>query len=160
MPCTDMRSTSPRGTVRYVRMVVPLRLNVYRHPKIIEDEKAIEVVLRLEETSRPAAGTDDNGRRFTVTAIGSRLSSDHRRATMTPTSIAVGNTVTVPPATEQQLSSGVRRSRRSSSDVAGNDHMVVVVPTQTTTNPQYLPHLEAIEEILPGLRSGLPGSRE
>jgi hypothetical protein len=155
-----MQSTLPRGNVRHVQIVVPLRLNVPRHPKIIEDEKAIEVVLRLEETSRPAAGTDDNGRRFTVTAIGSRLSSDHRRATVTSTSIAVGNTVTVPPATEQRLSSEVRRSRRSSSDVANGDHTVVIMPTQTTTNPQYLPHLEAIEETLPGLRSGLPGSGE
>jgi hypothetical protein len=160
MPCTSMRSTSPRGNVCHVQIVVPLRLNVSRHPKIIEDEKAIEVVLRLEEISRPTAGTNDNGRRFTVTAIGSRLSSDHRRATVTLASIAVGDTVTVPPATEQRLSSEVRRSRRSSSDVAGSDHVVVVVPTQTITNPQYLPHLEAIEETLLGLRSGLPDSHE
>ena len=155
-----MQNTLPKGNIRHVQIVVPLRLNVSRHPKIIEDEKAIEVVLRLEETSRPAAGTDDNGRRFTVTAIGSRLSSDHRRATVTSTSIAVGNTVTVPPATEQRLSSEVRRSRRSSSDVTGDDHAVVVVPTQMTTNPQYLPHLEAIEEILPGLRPGLSDDDE
>jgi hypothetical protein len=155
-----MQDTLPRGNLRHVQIAVPLTLNISRHPKIIEDEKAIEVVLRLEETLRPATDTDDNGRRFTVTAIGSRLSSDHKRATIASTSIAVGNTVTAPPATEQRLSSGVRRSRRSLSDVAGGDHVVVVVPTQTTTNPQYLPHLEAIEETLPGLHSGLAISGE
>ncbi|KAJ9112854.1 hypothetical protein QFC19_000409 [Naganishia cerealis] len=41
-----------------------------RHPKIIEDEKAIDVVLRLEEPNlQPSA----QGRRMTVAAIGSRL---------------------------------------------------------------------------------------
>jgi hypothetical protein len=155
-----MQDTLPRGIIRHVQIAVLLTLNISRHPKMIEDEKAIEVVLRLEETLRPPAATDDSGRRLTVTAIGSRLSSDHRRATIASTSIAVGNTVTAPSATEQRLSSEVRRSRGPSSDVAGGDHMVVVVPTQTTTNPQYLPHLEAIEEILPGLRSGLLDSGE
>jgi hypothetical protein len=128
-----------------------LTLNITRHPKIIEDEKAIEVVLRLEETSRPAAGTDDNGRRFTVTAIGSRLSSDHRRSTIASTSIAAGNNVTIPPATEQRRSSEVRRSRRASSDMAAGESADLVLPTRTITDTQYLPHLEAIEETLPGL---------
>jgi hypothetical protein len=52
-----------------------------RHPKIVEDEKAIEVVLRLEETA--PAGKDNaanngggGGRRLTVTTIGSRVSWD------------------------------------------------------------------------------------
>ncbi|KAJ9618940.1 hypothetical protein H2203_008756 [Taxawa tesnikishii (nom. ined.)] len=43
-----------------------------RHPKIIEDEKAIDVVLRLEE-SAPKAVEAGEGRRMTITAVGSRL---------------------------------------------------------------------------------------
>lgn len=55
-----------------------------RHPKVIEDEKAVAVVLSLEEESRAElesrGGLDqragvDRGRRFTVTAIGTNLSS-------------------------------------------------------------------------------------
>ena len=55
-----------------------------RHPKVIEDEKAVAVVLRLEEESyagvEKGEGLDqrasvDRGRRFTVTAIGTNLSS-------------------------------------------------------------------------------------
>lgn len=59
-----------------------------RHPKIIEDEKAVAVVLRLEEESysgadkassirgRPSVdNTFHRARRFTVTAIGTNLSS-------------------------------------------------------------------------------------
>ena len=41
-----------------------------RHPKIVEDEKAIDVVLRLED---PAASRTDGARRMTVTAIGSKV---------------------------------------------------------------------------------------
>jgi hypothetical protein len=47
-----------------------------RHPKIVEDEKAIEVVLRLEETAPAKDNSPNNGggggRRLTVTTIGSR----------------------------------------------------------------------------------------
>ena len=59
-----------------------------RHPKIIEDEKAVAVVLRLEEESHLGADKDasidgrarvDNtshpARRFTITAVGTNLSS-------------------------------------------------------------------------------------
>jgi hypothetical protein len=42
-----------------------------RHPKIVEDEKAIDVVLRLQETGPPTSS--GQGRRLTVTAIGSRM---------------------------------------------------------------------------------------
>jgi hypothetical protein len=130
-----------------------LTLNITRHPKIIEDEKAIEVVLRLEETLRPTAGVDDNGRRFTVTAIGSRLSSDHRRSTIASTSFTAGNDITIPPATKQRKSSEIRRhSRASSNNTANGDMEDLIVPAQIIGNSQYLPHLEAIEEILPGLR--------
>jgi hypothetical protein len=121
-------------------------LKISRHPKIIEDEKAIEVVLRLEETPRPTGGTDDNGRRFTVIAIGSRLSSDHRRSIMASTSIAAGNNITIPPATEQRKSSKARKSSMTSSDTASEDNVDLIVPTRTITNPQYLSHLEVIEE--------------
>jgi len=53
-----------------------------RHPKIVEDEKAIEVVLRLEETAPAKDNSPNNGggggggRRLTVTTIGSRVSWD------------------------------------------------------------------------------------
>lgn len=56
-----------------------------RHPKVIEDEKAVAVVLRLEEesysdtkTTADIAGQDSTGglaRRVTVTAVGTNLSS-------------------------------------------------------------------------------------
>ena len=59
-----------------------------RHPKIIEDEKAVAVVLRLEEESYPGVdkapsihgrpsldNTSHRARRFTVTAVGTNLSS-------------------------------------------------------------------------------------
>ena len=59
-----------------------------RHPKIIEDEKAVAVVLRLEEESFSSAdkaasihgrasvgSTSHRARRFTVTAVGTNLSS-------------------------------------------------------------------------------------
>ncbi|KAI4737331.1 hypothetical protein E4T50_12201 [Aureobasidium sp. EXF-12298] len=40
-----------------------------RHPKIVEDEKAVDVVLRMEEEKDTLA---DQGRRMTVTAIGAQ----------------------------------------------------------------------------------------
>ncbi|KAF2634718.1 hypothetical protein P280DRAFT_463075 [Massarina eburnea CBS 473.64] len=45
-----------------------------RHPKVIEDEKAVEVVVRLEEDA--AAKESGLGRRVTVRTIGSRVSAD------------------------------------------------------------------------------------
>lgn len=42
-----------------------------RHPRIIEDEKAVDVVLRMEEAS--SGNAEAGGRRMTVTAIGSQL---------------------------------------------------------------------------------------
>ncbi|OQN97248.1 hypothetical protein B0A48_16790 [Cryoendolithus antarcticus] len=43
-----------------------------RHPKIIEDEKAVEIVMRLEEHS---ATNPSQGRRLTIEAVGTRLVS-------------------------------------------------------------------------------------
>ena len=43
-----------------------------RHPKIIEDEKAVDIVLRMEESS-PTEAPKEGGRRMSVTAIGSQL---------------------------------------------------------------------------------------
>lgn len=45
-----------------------------RHPKVVEDEKAVEIVLRLEETTKSDLVNDpidptSQGRRMTVTAI-------------------------------------------------------------------------------------------
>ncbi|KAK4973276.1 hypothetical protein LTR66_011206 [Elasticomyces elasticus] len=56
-----------------------------RHPKIIEDERAVEVVLRLEETKPNLSEKDVRkiseagvtiGRRLTVTAVGARYSTE------------------------------------------------------------------------------------
>lgn len=68
-----------------------------RHPKVIEDEKAVAVVLRLEEeaystnekatilASRPSVdGASQIGRRFTVTAVGTNLSSVTQQAHQQP----------------------------------------------------------------------------
>ncbi|KAI6817667.1 glycosyl transferase [Hortaea werneckii] len=61
-----------------------------RHPKVIEDERAVEVVLRLEEQppspTRPSIG-ESQGRRMTVTAVGMRLGSAAPRPSLagTPT---------------------------------------------------------------------------
>src|SRR5690242_12026248 len=41
-----------------------------RHPKVIEDEKAVEVIVRLEETQMAGAG--GLGRRLTVRTVGAR----------------------------------------------------------------------------------------
>jgi len=125
------------------------KLIVLRHPKIIEDEKAIEVVLRLEETSRSTTGTNDNGRRFTVTAVGSRLGPDHRQSIVAATSIAAGDNITKPPATEQRQSSEARRSSRATLETAASEDVNLAVPTRTITDPQYTTHLEAIEEMHP-----------
>ena len=51
-------------------------LTSIRHPKVIEDEKAVEVILRLEEQKMAASAQPEQGRRMTVTAVGSRLSQD------------------------------------------------------------------------------------
>ncbi|KAL8669747.1 MAG: hypothetical protein Q9168_005675 [Polycauliona sp. 1 TL-2023] len=64
-----------------------------RHPKVIEDEKAVAVVLRLEEAAyskneqdvilanRPGLDSASQiGRRFTVTAVGTNLSSVTQQA--------------------------------------------------------------------------------
>ena len=50
-----------------------------RHPKVVEDDKAVAVVLRLEEESysdvkKTESYRGDRARRFTVTAIGTNLS--------------------------------------------------------------------------------------
>lgn len=155
-----MQSTSPKGTTCHVRRVGHPKLTICRHPKIIEDEKAIEVVLRLEETSRSTAGADEHGRRFTVTAVGSRLSSDHRRSFVTATSIAAGDSVATPPATEQRKSSEARRSSGASLGTIAREEVNVVVPTRTVANSQYTPHLEAIQETRPNSIPRPPRSRE
>jgi len=56
-----------------------------RHPKIIEDERAVNVVLRMEETANATPG-----RRMTITNVGTQVSGvvstadgDTRRATIT-----------------------------------------------------------------------------
>jgi hypothetical protein len=46
------------------------RYFAHRHPKIVEDEKAVDVVLRMEEQQDTLA---DQGRRMTITAIGAQI---------------------------------------------------------------------------------------
>jgi hypothetical protein len=137
-------------TPQFIQITSELRkmLTTSRHPKIIEDEKAIEVVLRLEETQRPKTGTDDRGRRFTVTAVGSRLGSDHRRISVAAAGIAAGNSVAIPPATQQRKDSEASRSSGASSETMDGEDGNLVVPARTITivTPQFTPHLQAIEE--------------
>ncbi len=47
-----------------------------RHPKIVDDERAVEVVFRLEEEepSTQPSRMPSLGRRMTVTAVGTRMS--------------------------------------------------------------------------------------
>jgi hypothetical protein len=45
------------------------RYFAHRHPKIVEDEKAVDVVLRMEEQQDTLA---DQGRRMTITAVGAQ----------------------------------------------------------------------------------------
>lgn len=54
-----------------------------RHPKVIEDERAVEVVLKLEEQKAAKGAQPDQGRRMTVTAVGSRLSHEAGRLSTT-----------------------------------------------------------------------------
>ncbi|KAL8767836.1 MAG: hypothetical protein Q9194_005870, partial [Teloschistes cf. exilis] len=73
-----------------------------RHPKVIEDEKAVAVVLRLEEESYSKAGKtigDDGrtsldsgpqgGRRFTVTAVGTDFNSAAQEPRLDPADMDV-----------------------------------------------------------------------
>ena len=50
-----------------------------RHPKVIEDEKAVGVVLRLEEQAPVQSRHGSVARRMTVTAIGTRISTEPGR---------------------------------------------------------------------------------
>jgi hypothetical protein len=130
-----------------------------RHPKIIEDEKAIEVVLRLEETTHATPGTDNNGRRFTVTAIGSRLSVDRRRSTIRSTSIAAGDSLAIPSAVERGAGIDSRRSSKASSNMAAEDDLEIVVSARTVRDTLYQPHLDAIEETQLRPRAASSSSR-
>jgi hypothetical protein len=65
----------------------PLPADGTRHPKIIEDEKAVEIILRLEETKQSNEESTGGGRRLTVTAVGSRLSADLHKASTASMSI-------------------------------------------------------------------------
>lgn len=78
-----------------------------RHPKIIEDEKAVNVVLRMEESDH-VDGKTVNGRRMTVAAIGAALDATiveedevgptERRMTVTTMGPRMGSTVAIGPA--------------------------------------------------------------
>ena len=126
-----MRSTLRKGKLHESMDCVPCPVTDQdlRHPKIIEDEKAVEVVLRLEE-STPKKTEQGLGRRLTVTAVGSRLSrvptrqsrasrnsrvsrnsriSRNSRASFGSASIAISESVTRPPLVHM----GSRSSRRT-----------------------------------------------
>lgn len=92
-----------------------------RHPKIIEDEKAIDVVLHLEEQT-PAEQPVAQGRRMTITAIGSRLrdfsfggGSTHRAGSGPRPSVAPARKATLvtfgPGVAHHSISSGARDRR-------------------------------------------------
>lgn len=75
---------------RYAQSIqnsLALYANGFRHPKVVEDEKAVEIVLRLEETAtlerKESVRTEGGGRgrKYTITAVGSRLSRMPTNAT-------------------------------------------------------------------------------
>ncbi|KAK5129731.1 hypothetical protein LTR08_002942 [Meristemomyces frigidus] len=49
------------------------------HPKIVEDEKAVEIVLRLEEHAASTLAQPAQGRRMTIEAVGTRLAATEVR---------------------------------------------------------------------------------
>ena len=72
-----------------------------RHPKVIEDEKAVEVVLRLEESSpvlsNPGGRKPSQGRRMTVTAVGTRLNRHGGKLSIASVDLAAEARLTRPP---------------------------------------------------------------
>lgn len=51
-----------------------------RHPKIVEDEKAVDIVLKMEETHKAKSG---QGRRMTITAVGAQVQGSMLEQTST-----------------------------------------------------------------------------
>lgn len=67
---------------------------------------------------------------------------------------AAGNSDTLAPTTEERRSSDIEKASIASSDTAADDDEGFFAPIRSITNSQYLPHLQAIEERLPGPHSG------
>jgi hypothetical protein len=105
-----MPGTSPKG--KFLRSPINARdmtnTEDNRHPKIIEDEKAVEVVLRLEESTPKKDEQGGGGRRLTVTAVGSRLS-------WVPTRNSRGSVVTAEITRPSMCHTNSRDSRRNTS---------------------------------------------
>lgn len=138
-----MQSTLRSGKYTSHMRADLLKLRLLRHPKIIEDEKAIEVVLRLEEDLNPSASGAGTGRRLTVTAIGSHVDYDLGRTDTEPGSIMARVDVTQPAAVQPRRSSSVRGGDRISpmngerdmamgSQVAGDSHVGTLEPIDET----------------------------
>ncbi|KAK5007882.1 hypothetical protein LTR60_005600, partial [Cryomyces antarcticus] len=128
-----------------------------RHPKIIEDEKAVEVVLRLEESGAEAAATVldkdtglpkpsvEGGRRMTITAIGTRLSVVEHNADLEPQISKV---------TSRRSSRGGRRpsgARRSNS--IANRYSISYDTKNSFDRPTYGDEIEPDSELARRLRA-------
>jgi hypothetical protein len=81
-----------------------------RHPKVIEDEKAVEVVIRLEEDQ--AAKQGGLGRRLTVRTVGARTSVDEEIDDDTDNARNSYDLITAP---EAVISPGFREDSRPTS---------------------------------------------
>ncbi|TKA73615.1 hypothetical protein B0A49_07953 [Cryomyces minteri] len=128
-----------------------------RHPKIIEDEKAVEVVLRLEESGAEAAATVldketglpkpsvEGGRRMTITAVGTRLSVVEHNAGLEPQISRV---------TSRRSSRGGRRpSRARRSNSIANRYSISYDTKHSFDRPTYGDEIEPDSELARRLRA-------
>lgn len=150
-----MRSILPNG--KYPQSTLEESLNSWqhRHPKIIEDEKAIEVVLRLEEDPALADSAEGMGRRLTVTAVGSHMDADLREASIVSAGAIAEAEITKPGATQQRRSSSIRRASGVASFAIQSDHCHAPHHghDKSESTGDFLCKLEPIDEILPGLNN-------
>lgn len=126
-----------------------------RHPKIVEDERAVEVVLRLQEDTTVVTGENSTGRRLTVTAVGSHLSTEFHNPSISSTSIAGGPDISRPvPAQVRRSSSNSRSGRASTAATATIDFARPPNTLQPTGN------LARINEQVPSIAGSSATSLE
>ncbi|KAL2350777.1 nucleotide-diphospho-sugar transferase [Cryomyces antarcticus] len=128
-----------------------------RHPKIIEDEKAVEVVLRLEESGAEAAATVldkdtglpkpsvEGGRRMTITAIGTRLSVVEHNADLEPQISKVTS--------RRSSRSGRRPSGARRSNSIANRYSISYDTKNSFDRPTYGDEIEPDSELARRLRA-------
>ncbi|KAK3680074.1 hypothetical protein LTR78_000451 [Recurvomyces mirabilis] len=65
--------------------------SLFKHPKVIEDERAVEVVLRLEDATPPMQRKESLARQMHVTAVGARINSFSKNSRLSTLSIQPGD---------------------------------------------------------------------